>query len=291
MEGLIAPGEEAITVGAAVLLGFCFGLGLLAVLPADHPLFSLLRPAGAERVKDGGMGKARPTVLKRSTTKHLCPAVSADTVQELIEARRSIFPKDYTGALVDDSAVRKLLDAARWAPTHGKTEPWRFVCFAPSARQHLLDATLAHYSRKDPSFWTSAWGGEFPTFANFEDYFRKQSKAKWMMCSHLIAVGMRRQRPGEGKKTYPEHEELASVACAVQNMHILATSMRLGAYWSSWFDHFVESSEGVRFLGLDPSAGDRWIGVFVIGSAEAHKIDSYRATRKAVTETSEWREV
>ena len=36
--------------------------------------------------------------------------------------------------------------------------------------------------------------------------------------------------PGE---RIPEWEELASVACAVQNMWLSATSYGIGAYWSS----------------------------------------------------------
>jgi len=45
----------------------------------------------------------------------------------VIKARRSIFPKDYTGELVQRAHLETMLEASNWAPTHGKTEPWRFV--------------------------------------------------------------------------------------------------------------------------------------------------------------------
>jgi len=273
---------------ASTLLGLCLAVALLVVAPARDIVFRLLGlPVPDSRATPAAPGRA--AAPKKSATRHPCPDVSPDVVQELIEARRSIMPKDYTGALIDDAVIARLLDAARWAPTHGKTEPWRFVVFAPSARQELLDATLAFYKAKDASFWKEAWGGEFPTADDFEAYLAKQGASKWMLCSHFIAICMRRQRPGEHKRTFPEHEELASVACAVHNMHTLATSLHVGAYWSSWFEHFTCSPEGVAFLGLDHAAGDRWLGCFVVGAAHRDKIECYRAARKPVDQIATWR--
>jgi len=68
----------------------------------------------------------RPQALHRSESKHVVPPeANPHLTHQLIKARRSIFPKDYTGELVEDDAVRTMLQAAVWAPNHGKTEPWR----------------------------------------------------------------------------------------------------------------------------------------------------------------------
>ena len=49
-------------------------------------------------------------------------------VWENIRHRRSIFPKNYLPEeSVSEENIWKILEAANWAPTHGKTEPWRFV--------------------------------------------------------------------------------------------------------------------------------------------------------------------
>ena len=32
-----------------------------------------------------------------------------------------------------------MLEAANWAPTHGKTEPWRFVVLGKAASQEMLE--------------------------------------------------------------------------------------------------------------------------------------------------------
>lgn len=34
-----------------------------------------------------------------------------------------------------------MLEAANWAPTHGKTEPWRFVVLSEDALQEMIQIT------------------------------------------------------------------------------------------------------------------------------------------------------
>ena len=52
---------------------------------------------------------------------------------EFILKRRSIFPKDYVvGEKVSDDELKVILEAANWAPTHQKNEPWRFSILTSS---------------------------------------------------------------------------------------------------------------------------------------------------------------
>ena len=44
-----------------------------------------------------------------------------------ISGRRSVFPKELEDEEVNRDEIMRLLEAARWAPTHKVTEPWRFV--------------------------------------------------------------------------------------------------------------------------------------------------------------------
>ena len=53
----------------------------------------------------------------------------AASLAKLVKARRSIFPEHYSGEAVSREALLRAMSAANWAPTHGKTEPWRFVVF------------------------------------------------------------------------------------------------------------------------------------------------------------------
>lgn len=47
------------------------------------------------------------------------------------------------------------------------------------------------------------------------------------------------------------------MACAVQNMHLMATSLGVAAYWSSWHDTARDSPQMLQFLGLNHDKGDR----------------------------------
>jgi nitroreductase len=78
---------------------------------------------------------------------------------------------------------------------------------------------------------------------------------RWSTPSHMIAICMARQP--HPTKLMPLWEELAACACAVQNMHLMATSLGLAAYWSSWHGEARDSVQMLQFLGLDSLKGDR----------------------------------
>lgn len=67
---------------------------------------------------------------------HVPPATPAQ-VAALIQSRRSIFPKSMTGATVSRDSIMAMLEAANWAPTHGRTEPWRFVVLGQAGMQAM----------------------------------------------------------------------------------------------------------------------------------------------------------
>jgi len=274
------------TTHAAVLVGAlgCLLLYVLGRTPTNpHKTETEPQKTETEPTIDAAKLRRQQSKSIHDVPEDLDPAV----VQELIEARRSIYPKDYTGEPVEDHLVTKLLEAARWAPTHGKTEPWRFVVFGLDKKELLLQATLDWYKQQPQSFWDEAWKGEFADADAFAAYFVKAKQDKWCKASHVVAICLSRQRPREDQKAIPEWEEQAAVACAVQNMHLMSTSMNLAAYWSSYFEHYRTSASCVEFMGLEPGKGDQCMGVFVIG--RSNKIDKYRATRTQLEDVVSWR--
>ena len=58
-------------------------------------------------------------------------------VFELIKKRRSVFPAQYTNQAINKSEIEKILESANWAPTHKKTEPWRFKVFLEKSKEEL----------------------------------------------------------------------------------------------------------------------------------------------------------
>lgn len=145
-----------------------------------------------------------------------------DIFKEIVE-RRSIFPNQFKNKIVEDTTINRLLELANWAPTHRKTEPWRFKVMAGD-------------------FKTKA--GEFfkNTYLKTTDKPKKikanKIVEKFNQSSHVIAVCMQR----DPLERVPEWEEIAATAMAVQNMWIAARSLHLGMYWSTpgYRDRFAE---------------------------------------------------
>lgn len=67
-----------------------------------------------------------------------------------IENRRAIYPKQMSGEKVSIDIIHKMLEFANWAPTHKRTEPWRFKVFSETAMIELLDKCKELYVKQTP---------------------------------------------------------------------------------------------------------------------------------------------
>ena len=56
-------------------------------------------------------------------------ATGADAIATLVRARRTIH--EFADGVPPRERVLAALDAARWAPNHHRTEPWRFTLLGP----------------------------------------------------------------------------------------------------------------------------------------------------------------
>ncbi|HYG00859.1 MAG TPA: nitroreductase [Chryseosolibacter sp.] len=183
----------------------------------------------------------------------------------LIKNRRSVFPKDYTGEVVDDAIVEKIVESALWAPTHKMTQPWRFIIFTGAGLQSLAEAQASLYKRvaeRDGSFR--------------EDKYQNLL-TKPLLSSHIVVVLMKRDE----KQSVPEIEEVGAVFCAVENMYLSATAYGVGGYLSTGG---VTYFEGVKELfGLNED--DKFIGFFHIG---VPKSQPSALKRKSFGEVVQW---
>ncbi len=157
-------------------------------------------------------------------------------IEELIRRRRSVYPKQYNDTPVARDVIERLLRAANHAPTHKRTEPWRFKVLQGESCKRLGEFLRKKYLETDPS--------------------PKQFKAKKLLenparAGAVIAICMQR----DPKESLPEWEEIAATAMAVQNMWLCCTEMGLGAYWSTpglirYMDEFFDLAPGERCLGF-----------------------------------------
>jgi nitroreductase len=187
-----------------------------------------------------------------------------DEINHLIRNRRSIFPVQYRkGARIPKEIIEQLLENANWAPTHGRTEPWRFTVFSGAGLQKLADFQAALYQEYA--------GSKFD-----ETKYRKLQETP-LLASHVISIGMKRDPNGR----IPEIEEIEAVACAVQNMHLTATAYGLGAYWTSGGVTNYEQAKTFFNLGEN----DKLLGFFYIGYIAK---PAAAGTRKPIVDKVVW---
>lgn len=167
-------------------------------------------------------------------------------VLEAIRNRRSIRPEHMDPARpVPRQTLESLLEAANWAPSHGHTEPWRFIVFEGEARRALVEAAVS----------TLVEPGE--PVPGPSDPRRLKLEEKMLVPPVIIAIVC---APSESPKIV-EHEELASVAIAVQNLHLAAFAAGLGGFWTSGKKAF--DPRVAAFLGL--AGRERCLGFFYVG--------------------------
>jgi nitroreductase len=147
---------------------------------------------------------------------NLCGMNRFETLQEIIQNRRSIKPAELNGRKIDDEIIKQLLHLADWAPTHARTEPWRFCVFSDEAVQQFCADHAALYKANTPE-------DKFTT-AKYEGLIHIADKA-----SHIIAVYMKRLPEAK----IPIIEDIAAAAAATQNILLGAEANSISVLWST----------------------------------------------------------
>lgn len=189
------------------------------------------------------------------------------TAQELlktIRSRRTVGPRLYTDEIVSEEIIKDILEAANWAPNHGRTEPWRLKVFTGEG--------LKKYNELVEQAWDEA-----P-----EEYQRPGKLEKWttnsLKASHIISLGMKRCET----KVIPAVEEICAVSCAAQNMMLVATQHGVGSYWSSGVAHFPSAAKA---FGLDGEE-DCMLGFIHLGHFEGDFDEGCR--KSPIEDKVEW---
>jgi nitroreductase len=138
-----------------------------------------------------------------------------ETLTKIIKGRRSIFPASYIKKEIPKELIEQILESANYAPTHKLTQPWRFVVIRNEAKTRLGQTLGQLYTAKVPA--------EKFMQKKFDSFAQKTAQAE---C--ILAVNIQ-FHPDK----LPDWEEIAAVACAVQNMALTAEALNIGAYWSS----------------------------------------------------------
>ena len=137
-------------------------------------------------------------------------------IENVIRTRRTVKPDKMNGKQIPDESIMELLTLADAAPTHAKTEPWRFVVYSGEkvrqfAKQH---AELFKQHTPEASFTEQKYNNLVNLGNN---------------CSHIIIVWMKRVPTHK----IPEMEEIAAVSAAIQNILLAATAKGIASFWST----------------------------------------------------------
>ena len=186
-------------------------------------------------------------------------------ITDLIRNRRTIYPEQFTDRKVHKEQIELILRNSQWAPTHGNTQPWRFVVFTEGGKKSLSDFLGKTYLQKTAP-----------------DKQNDQKLAKLMrrplISSVVVAVCMSRQE----EEKILEIEEIEAVACAIQNMQLTCTAYGLGSFWST--PKLIYTEEMNSFLNINEK--DKCLGLIYIGYPS---IDWPKGHRKPFEYNTEWR--
>ncbi len=154
---------------------------------------------------------------------------------------------------VDPAVLQRLLWAAHHAPSVGFMQPWRFIRVTSRALREQMHA-LVETERQA----TARALGER------QDDFMRLKVEGLLDAGEVVVVALADDREKHifGRRTLPEMD-LASVACAIQNMWLAARAEGIGLGWVSIFDPV----ELAGLLGMP--AGARPVAILCIGHVEA----------------------
>ncbi|MET0703400.1 MAG: 5,6-dimethylbenzimidazole synthase [Mycobacterium sp.] len=144
------------------------------------------------------------------------------------------------GCSVPDDVLGRLLQAAHAAPNVGLMQPWRFLRITDSKLRQRIHA-LVDAERIETARAIGDRAAEFLAL-----------KVEGILeCAELLVVALADGRESHvfGRRTMPDMD-LASVACAIQNLWLSARAEGLGMGWVSLFD----PDRLARILKMPPGA-------------------------------------
>lgn len=147
-----------------------------------------------------------------------------EAVFRVIAERRDM--RHFTSDPVDPATLSRLLAAAHHAPSVGYMQPWRFIRAVDPALRQSIHACVEEERQRT----AKELGGR-------HDEFMRLKVEGIRECGELLVVCLThgRERYVFGRRTMPEMD-LASAACAIQNLWLAARAEGLGMGWVSMFE-------------------------------------------------------
>lgn len=162
--------------------------------------------------------------------------MNPEALKQIIQSRRSIFPKDYSGDTIPQNILEEILYSASLAPNHKRTKPFHFKLFQGEEKNQLGQQLAKIYKEitKPEAFLEK----------KYLDISLKIEKSNALVAVCVNFSGL-----------VPEWEEIAAVAMGVQNMYLTCTANNVGCYWSTpnmkdYIGDYLGLEENQKCLGF-----------------------------------------
>ncbi|MBB1274121.1 5,6-dimethylbenzimidazole synthase [Psychromonas sp. SR45-3] len=157
-------------------------------------------------------------------SQHSYSQVEKEAVYRVIKERRDM--RHFSSEPLEKGLLTRLLTVANQAPSVGLMQPWRFIRITDNALKSSIK-TLVETERNITAELLNQRKSDF----------LKLKVEGISVCAELIVVALPEGREKHlfGRRTMPDMD-LASVACAIQNMWLAARAEGIGLGWVSLFD-------------------------------------------------------
>jgi len=174
-----------------------------------------------------------------------------NAVYKAIFERRDM--RHFNGEPLEEAILQRLFEAAHAAPSVGLMQPWRFIRVQSTELKQQLHALV----EKETQLTAEALNES-------KEAFLKLKVQGILDCSEVLVVSLMPNREQHifGRRTLPEMD-LASAACAIQNMWLAARAEGIGLGWVSLFE-----PEALQTLFSMPSEATP-IAVLCVGHVDA----------------------
>ena len=184
-----------------------------------------------------------PASAPPETPSHAFSEAERAAVYRAIHERRDM--RHFSGGTVPEDVLLRLLRAAHHAPSVGFMQPWRFIRVK---RKDLREGI--HALVEQERVRTAEALGER------QDDFMKLKVQGVLDAAEVLVIAMPPGREAHvfGRRTLPEMD-IASAACAIENLWLAARAEGLGMGWVSIFDpqelaQLLHMPEGAHPLGV-----------------------------------------
>jgi len=193
--------------------------------------------------------------------------IEKDAIYRVIAERRDM--RHFLNTPVAPETLHKIFHVANQAPSVGLMQPWRFIRITnPDIRKDI-------YKIVDKERILTA-----KALNKRADEFMKLKVEGILECGELVVVALPDDREQHifGRRTMPQMD-LASTACAIQNMWLAARAEGIGMGWVSIF----EPNELASLLNMPE--GSEPIAILCIGHVDSFYAEPMLISEKWTTKT------